>query len=94
MAPVKERVIMIDIENVHDQVILTKRTQDVFLLFKGKDVISNSSLLSLAGMNSKGSLKRYTDKLETEGLIESSIVGKEKHWRITGKGRKVLRRFA
>ena len=93
MSPVKDRIIPIDIENVHDQIVLTRRTEDIFMEFKGKDGLSNSELLKLSGISSKGSLKRYTSVLEENGLIESEDKGKEKIWRTTGKGKKILKRM-
>lgn len=91
--PLEERIIPIDIENVHDQVILTKGTERIFLMFKGKQKISNQELLQLSGIQSKGSLSRYTSSLEEKGLIESFDNGKKKMWTLTRKGNKILKRL-
>jgi len=93
LLPIEERVIPIDIENIHDQVVLTRRTKEIFLLFKEKDEYSNSELLRGSELRSKGSLKRYTQSLESNGLVEPSERGKEKYWTLTGKGRKLLKRM-
>ena len=90
---IKDRVIPIDIENIHDQVNLTKRGEEIFNLFKGREVISNTELGQLSGISSKGSLSRHTSKMEKLGLIECKIDGKQKTWIVTGKGVKILKRL-
>lgn len=93
LLPIEERVIQIQIDNVHEQVYLTPRTEAVLKEFGKSEERTNTNLLEGLSLSSKGSLSRHTNTLKSQGLITESGKGRETVWVITGKGRKLLKRL-